>query len=225
MSRSPAAGSIPPPPSPCRRCRPKAGSRCRSAAIFRASSPAAFAPAARFAPLGPAGLPNYSIAQADAPVFGEWRGLGAQQLVTGFVRPGRRRPDHGRLLPLRCRRRARAGAAGLSGHHRQLAPRGQQMRRCHLFAADRRRRLSRYPRGVRRRDRPQEQSPEAHRDHGFGRREPALSDRGRGDRGHPALLARRQPAGLHQLSGPPRRGCGCWISPPGRSACWSPAWR
>ena len=41
----------------------------------------------RFAPLGPSGLPNYSIAQADAPVFGEWRGLGAQQLVTGFVRP------------------------------------------------------------------------------------------------------------------------------------------
>ena len=41
----------------------------------------------RFAPLGPSGLPNYSIAQADAPAFGEWRGLGAQQLVTGFVRP------------------------------------------------------------------------------------------------------------------------------------------
>ena len=41
----------------------------------------------RFAPLGPAGLPNYSVAQADAPAFGEWRGLGANQLVTGFVRP------------------------------------------------------------------------------------------------------------------------------------------
>jgi TolB protein len=41
----------------------------------------------RFNPLGPAGLPNYSVAQADAPNFGEWRGLGAQQLVSGFVRP------------------------------------------------------------------------------------------------------------------------------------------
>ncbi len=41
----------------------------------------------RFAPLGPAGLPNYSILQAEAPAFGDWRVAGAQQLVTGFVRP------------------------------------------------------------------------------------------------------------------------------------------
>ncbi|WP_029941977.1 Tol-Pal system beta propeller repeat protein TolB [Sphingomonas astaxanthinifaciens] len=40
----------------------------------------------RFAPLGPGGLPNYSLAQADAPAWGDWRGLGSQQLVTGFVR-------------------------------------------------------------------------------------------------------------------------------------------
>jgi TolB protein len=47
----------------------------------------------RFSPLGPAGLPNYSVAQADAPAFGEWRSLGAQQLVAGFVR----RAGRGRL--------------------------------------------------------------------------------------------------------------------------------
>lgn len=41
----------------------------------------------RFTPLGPAGLPNYSVAQAETPAFGEWRSLGAQQLVSGFVRP------------------------------------------------------------------------------------------------------------------------------------------
>ncbi|GAA4029364.1 Tol-Pal system beta propeller repeat protein TolB [Sphingomonas rosea] len=40
----------------------------------------------RFNPLGPGGLPNYAVAQADAPAFGDWRPLGAQQLVTGFVR-------------------------------------------------------------------------------------------------------------------------------------------
>jgi TolB protein len=40
----------------------------------------------RFNPLGPSGLPNYSVAQADAPNFGEWRQLGSQQLVAGFVR-------------------------------------------------------------------------------------------------------------------------------------------
>jgi TolB protein len=41
----------------------------------------------RFSPLGPAGLPNYGVAQVDNPVFGEWRAIGAQQLVSGFVRP------------------------------------------------------------------------------------------------------------------------------------------
>lgn len=41
----------------------------------------------RFSPLGPAGLPNYSVAQADAPDFAPWRALGASQLVAGFVRP------------------------------------------------------------------------------------------------------------------------------------------
>jgi TolB protein len=41
----------------------------------------------RFLPLGPAGIAGYGIAQADAPAFGNWRSLGAQQLVTGFVRP------------------------------------------------------------------------------------------------------------------------------------------
>lgn len=40
----------------------------------------------RFAPLGPAGLPNYSVPQAEAPAFGQWRSAGAQQLVSGFVR-------------------------------------------------------------------------------------------------------------------------------------------
>ena len=40
----------------------------------------------RFSPLGPAGLPGYSIPQADSPQYGQWRSAGAQQLVTGFVR-------------------------------------------------------------------------------------------------------------------------------------------
>ncbi|GAA4023802.1 Tol-Pal system beta propeller repeat protein TolB [Sphingomonas swuensis] len=40
----------------------------------------------RFTPLGPAGLPSYTIPQADAPAFGEWRSAGAQQLVSGFVK-------------------------------------------------------------------------------------------------------------------------------------------
>lgn len=41
----------------------------------------------RFAPLGPGGLPNYTIPQAEAPAYGQWRTAGAQQLVSGFVRP------------------------------------------------------------------------------------------------------------------------------------------
>jgi len=40
----------------------------------------------RFAPIGPGGLPNTSVAQAETPAYGEWRAAGVQQLVSGFVR-------------------------------------------------------------------------------------------------------------------------------------------
>ena len=46
-----------------------------------------------FTPLGPEGIGGYSIPEATAPAFPEWRSTGAQALVTGFVQP---RPD-GRL--------------------------------------------------------------------------------------------------------------------------------
>src|SRR5205085_6602636 len=50
-----------------------------------------------FTPLGPEGIGGYSIPEATAPAFPEWRSTGAQALVTGFVQP---RPD--RRLTVGC---------------------------------------------------------------------------------------------------------------------------
>jgi TolB protein len=38
-----------------------------------------------FTPLGPNGIGGYSVAQATAPAYGEWRGAGATALVAGYV--------------------------------------------------------------------------------------------------------------------------------------------
>ena len=38
-----------------------------------------------FTPLGPAGIPTYGQAQAAVPAYGEWRGAGANALVSGYV--------------------------------------------------------------------------------------------------------------------------------------------
>jgi TolB protein len=46
-----------------------------------------------FTPLGPNGIGSYSVAQATAPAYGDWRGAGATALVAGYVES---RPD-GRL--------------------------------------------------------------------------------------------------------------------------------
>jgi TolB protein len=46
-----------------------------------------------FTPIGPGGIAGYSVAQATAPQFGEWRAAGASALVSGYVE---QRPD-GRL--------------------------------------------------------------------------------------------------------------------------------
>ena len=46
-----------------------------------------------FTPLGPAGIATYGQAQAAVPAYGEWRGAGANALVSGYVES---RPD-GRL--------------------------------------------------------------------------------------------------------------------------------
>ena len=46
-----------------------------------------------FTPLGPAGIPGYGQAQAAVPAYGQWRGAGANALVSGYVES---RPD-GRL--------------------------------------------------------------------------------------------------------------------------------
>jgi len=43
-----------------------------------------------FTPLGPNGIGGYSVAQATAPAYGEWRGAGASALVAGYVEA---RPD------------------------------------------------------------------------------------------------------------------------------------
>jgi TolB protein len=43
-----------------------------------------------FTPLGPNGIGGYSVAQATAPAYGEWRGAGATALVAGYVEA---RPD------------------------------------------------------------------------------------------------------------------------------------
>ncbi|MCY7398852.1 MAG: Tol-Pal system beta propeller repeat protein TolB [Sphingomonas bacterium] len=40
-----------------------------------------------FTPLGPNGIPGYTLGQAEAPAYGEWRNAGAAQLVTGTVEP------------------------------------------------------------------------------------------------------------------------------------------
>ena len=64
------------------------------------------------------------------------------------------------------------------------------MRRPRLFAPVRPGRLPRHPSRLCRRERPQDQSPQAHRHHGFGRLQPPLFDRGQGDGDHAALLPR-----------------------------------
>jgi TolB protein len=46
-----------------------------------------------FTPLGPNGVPGYTLGQAEAPAYGEWRNAGAAQLVTGTVQPR----DDGRI--------------------------------------------------------------------------------------------------------------------------------
>ena len=38
-----------------------------------------------FTPLGPNGVGSYTLGQAEAPAYGEWRNAGAAQLVTGTV--------------------------------------------------------------------------------------------------------------------------------------------
>ena len=38
-----------------------------------------------FTPIGPGGLPSYSVREATAPDFGKWRGAGATSLVSGYV--------------------------------------------------------------------------------------------------------------------------------------------
>ena len=40
-----------------------------------------------FTPLGPNGVPGYTLGQAESPAYGEWRNAGAAQLVTGTVEP------------------------------------------------------------------------------------------------------------------------------------------
>ncbi len=40
-----------------------------------------------FTPLGPNGVPGYTLSQAGSPAYGEWRNAGAAQLVTGTVEP------------------------------------------------------------------------------------------------------------------------------------------
>ncbi|WP_240325482.1 Tol-Pal system beta propeller repeat protein TolB [Sphingomonas mesophila] len=40
-----------------------------------------------FTPLGPSGMPGYSVEQAGAPAYGEWRSAGAGALVSGYVEP------------------------------------------------------------------------------------------------------------------------------------------
>ena len=43
-----------------------------------------------FTPLGPNGIGGYTVAQAGAPAYGEWRSAGAGALVAGYVEA---RPD------------------------------------------------------------------------------------------------------------------------------------
>ena len=43
-----------------------------------------------FTPLGPNGIGGYTVAQATAPAYGEWRNAGAGALVAGYVEA---RPD------------------------------------------------------------------------------------------------------------------------------------
>ena len=40
-----------------------------------------------FTPLGPNGIGSYTLGQANAPAYGEWRNAGAAQLVTGTIEP------------------------------------------------------------------------------------------------------------------------------------------
>ena len=42
-----------------------------------------------FTPLGPNGIGGYSVAQATAPAYGEWRNAGAGALVSGYVEAAR----------------------------------------------------------------------------------------------------------------------------------------
>ncbi|HET9355994.1 MAG TPA: Tol-Pal system beta propeller repeat protein TolB [Sphingomicrobium sp.] len=40
-----------------------------------------------FTPLGPTGMPSYSVGEAGAPAYSEWRNTGAGALVSGYVEP------------------------------------------------------------------------------------------------------------------------------------------
>ena len=108
----------------------------------------------------------------------------------GYVEAAPGRPDDRRLLPPRRHRRPPLANQGFAVAGVRLAPRRAQMRRPRLFAPVGPAALSRHARRLCRRDRPQEQPPEARRDHGFGRQQPSLSDHRPQHGGDPALLAR-----------------------------------
>ena len=124
----------------------------------------------------------------------------------GLRRVARRRQNHRRLLSLRRDLGPRTDPSGLRRCSDRLAPRRAQMRRHGLFAAVRPVGLPRHPNRLCRRNRSQDPPPQTHRDHGFGWLQPPLSDRWSGDRHHPALLAPRRPARLHELRWPTPAG-------------------
>ena len=77
-----------------------------------------------FTPLGPAGIGGYSVAEANSPVYAEWRRAGATALVAGYIEPrGDGRLTVGCMLydVAAGRQLARQGYAVSAGDYRSAA--------------------------------------------------------------------------------------------------------
>ena len=180
-----------------------------------------------FAPIDPAAFIERVSNIDTAPQFQSWKTINAQALVTGRMT----RQGDGRLKAEFRLWDVNTGQQ-LTGQQYFTSP--EYWRRiAHIISdqiyerADRRERLFRQPRGVRRRDRPEGTPGQAAGDDGSGRRQCPLPDQGLRTGADAAVLA--VDPGNHLYGVRPGRSAGstCSTSRPGsaRSSATSPACR